>query len=214
MLKEGDVAVRRHSCWCLSCLQSAIRGPALGLSSSYQVKDCTHALKDPGLYEYHNRSCRVADGAGVGDPDERARSRGKELAAQLNPNGGEWVLVEAFDEDEDGDVMWLGKTVRVDRLDGSCCMQIGKQVTLHDDESRSTVFSKGDHAIAIDWFERVSDDPERRTFVRGDGVVCFTNSTELRLIVDPLSITPSSQGSARRWKLQREAEQNGEDYCR
>ena len=54
--------------------------------------------------------------------------------------------------------------------------------SVHRDESQSTAFSAGDWAIAVEWFERGSD-PDRPTFVPGDGVVCFVNSTELRHIV-------------------------------
>ena len=123
-------------------------------------------------------------GAGVGELDERASARGHELAPQLDENGDEFILVEAFDEDKDGDVMWLAKTVPVERFDGECCLQVKKRMMIHENESQSTCYNKGDYAIAVEWFERVTDDPERRTSVKGDGAVCPINSTELRRIID------------------------------
>ena len=39
---------------------------------------------------------------------ELASARGHELAPQLDENGDEFMLVEAFDEDKDGDVMARG----------------------------------------------------------------------------------------------------------
>ena len=115
---------------------------------------------------------------------ELASARGHELAPQLDENGDEFILVEAFDEDKDGDVMWLAKTVPVERFDGECCLQVKKRMMIRENESRSTCYNKGDYAIAVEWFERVADDPERRTFVKGGGAVCFINSTELRRIID------------------------------
>ena len=115
---------------------------------------------------------------------ELASARGYELAPHLDENGDEFILVEAFDENKDGDVMWLAKTVPVERFDGECCLQVKKRMMIHENESRSTCYNKGDYAIAVEWFEIVADDPERRTFVKGDGAVCFINSTELRRIID------------------------------
>ena len=90
-----------------------------------------------------------------------------------------------------------------------------KTMKLHVGMSRSTIFNKNDYAIAIDWFERVADDLERRTFVRGDGVTCFVNSTELRHIVSEEGITESkSSAGDSTWKLDRVEEVRGEDYCR
>ncbi len=43
-----------------------------------------------------------------------------------------------------------------------------------------TRFDAGDHIVAVRWYERVTTDPERRTFEIGGDEVCFFNSTELR----------------------------------
>lgn len=182
VLKTGAVLARRHSCWCPSCLQVAISGPA-ATSSSYKIDGCGRAAADAELYEYTNQSCAIANGAGTGELDDIARNRGHQLAPHLQKEGGEFILVEASGEDEDGDVMWLAEAVPADRFQGNCSLLMKKRMTIHGSESRSTNYTANDHAIAVEWYERVADDPERRTFVRGDGVVCFINSTELRRIV-------------------------------
>ena len=182
MIKEGDVLVRRHSCWCLACMQAAMSGHA-GLSSEYVTEGCGRGASNPHLYEYANKNCRVKQGAGVGGPDELARRHGHETAAELAVAGGQWVLVEAFDEDEFGDEVWLGRTVPLQRFGGKCCRQMSKKTTLHGDESRSTAYSSGDYAIAIEWYERVEGGLDRRAFISGDGVVYLANSTEFRRIV-------------------------------
>ena len=50
----------------------------------------------------------------------------------------------------------------------------------------------------MEWFERGSD-PGRLTFVPGDGVVCFVNSTELRHIVAEGGVFPRPGG--KRWEI-------------
>ena len=42
MIKEGDVLVRRHSCWCLACMQAAMSGHS-GLSSEYVTQGCARS---------------------------------------------------------------------------------------------------------------------------------------------------------------------------
>ena len=103
---------------------------------------------------------------------ELASARGHELAPQLDENGDEFILVEAFDEDKDGDVMWLAKTVPVERFDGEFCLQVKKRMMIHENESRSTHNNKGDYAIAVEWFERPADDPRAADF-RQRGRCCL-----------------------------------------
>jgi len=93
----------------------------IGLSSEYVTEGCGRGASNPHLYEYANKNCRVKQGAGVGGPDELARRHGHETAAELAVAGGQWVLVEAFDEDEFGDEVWLGRTVPLQRFGGKCC---------------------------------------------------------------------------------------------
>ena len=214
VLKAGAVAMRRHSCWCEACLRTAMFGPS-ALASTFEIDGCKRGASDKGLYEYENRSCRVLDGSSVGDANDRARLRGHKLAAGLDVDGGQFVLVEAYDEDDDGDVMWLGRTVAVDRFGKKCCKEMSHNTKLHDQESRSTMYSKGDYAIAVDWYERVADDPERRTFIRGDGIICYFNSTELRCIISEGGIVEAKNAAGDScWEIDREEEVRGEDYCR
>ena len=55
----------------------------------------------------------------------------------------------------------------------------------------------------------------KKATIRGDGVTCFVNSTELRHIVSEEGITESkSSAGDSTWKLDRVEEVCGEDYCR
>ena len=76
---------------------------------------------------------------------------------------------------------------------------------LHRDESQSTAFSAGDWAITLEWFERGSD-PDRLTFVPGDGVVCFVNSTELRHIAAEGGVFPRAGGQQGEFTPERKEE--------
>ena len=212
------------SCWCLACLHCAMSGPE-ALSSDYVTPDCERGVCDRALYEYTNRTCRVRSGPGADAPNKRARKHGHDLAAKLSPGGGEWVLVEAYDEDADGDEVWLGRTVTSPRLDGGACQKQTMKTTLHADESRSTVFDSGDFAIAVQWYERSPIDLDRLTFAPGDGVVCVINSTELRGVVSEGGVRSLGvQGGACRGgggpggelmvALDRKHEAHAVDWCR
>ena len=214
-----------------ACGETQTSTVTLGKNTAKPLKDRMDAV--PCTHAHTTWYCPVGTTRPHGHAAPRSR-RGRRCVRQVHDDGSakpvlrllRFILprlcftgparseMEAFDEDEDADVMWLGKTKAVDRFDGSCCIKMAKMMKLHDEESRSTMLSKGDHAIAVEWFERVSDDPQRRTFVRGDGIVCFVNSTELRHIVDPSGISERLQGSAKRWHLDRDEENHGEDYCR
>ena len=81
---------------------------------------------------------------------------------------------------------------------------------MHGDESQRTVYSEGDYAIAVEWFER-SADIGGLTFEPGDGVVCFVNSTELRSIVGGSGVTVLGGGKVR---LSRAEEFFAQEWCR
>ena len=84
---------------------------------------------------------------------------------------------------------------------------------LHRNESQSTAFSAGDWAIAVEWLDR-GFDPDRLTFVPGDGVVCFVNSTELRHIVAKGGVFPRAGGQQGEFTLERKEEADAQDWCR
>ena len=67
---------------------------------------------------------------------------------------GQYLLFEAYDEDKDGDVIWLARAVADAELGGKCCKRMSKRTLLHRDESQSTAFSAGDWAIAVEWLSR------------------------------------------------------------
>ena len=85
---------------------------------------------------------------------------------------------------------------------------------LHRDESQSTAFSAGDWAIAVEWLERAGSDPDRLTFVPGDGVVYFVNSTDLRRIVVEGGVPPRAGGQQGGFTLERKEEADAQDWCR
>ena len=58
MIKEGGVLVRRHSCWCLPCLQAAMIGHYT-LTSNNVIKGCARGVAGAGISEYANRNCRA-----------------------------------------------------------------------------------------------------------------------------------------------------------
>ena len=121
------------------------------------------------------------------------------------------MLVEAFDDNGSGEVVWLGRTVAVQRFCGKCCQKQATRAILHGGESQSTVYSEGDYAIAVEWLERSAEDPGGLAFEPGDGVVCFVNSTELRRIVDGSGVTQLGEGKVR---LSRKEEFYAQEWCR
>ena len=82
----------------------------------------------------------------------------------------------------------------------------------HRDEPQRTAFSAGDWAIAVEWFER-GYDPDCPTFVPGDGVVCFVNSTELRHIVAEGEVFPRVGGQQGELAVERKEEADAQDWC-
>ena len=85
---------------------------------------------------------------------------------------------------------------------------------LHRDESRSTAFSAGDWAIAVEWLERTGSDSNRLTFDPGGGVVCFVNSTELRRIAAKGRVFPRPDGRRGEVVLSRKEEADAQGWCR
>ena len=216
MLREGEVLMRPYSCWCPACFRVAVAGPAAGiLTSTYEVPGCAKAGNP--LYQWRNASCRAKTGAEASSPDQRARAHGHALAAAgLEP--GQWVLVEAYCDEED--VMWLGKTVAFGALgQGSCCKR-------HDEGQKNlygTRFNTGDYLVAVQWYERLpeSGDGERREFIRGTREIDVINSTELRWYGFEMISIGSFPGAAeddaeaqRKWELPRDIEAEALTWCR
>lgn len=217
MLREGEVLMRPHSCWCPACFDVAVAGPGRGtrLTSEYEVRGC--AKTGNSFYAWHNGNCRAKSGVEASSPDQRARERGHTLAAAgLEP--GQWVLVEAFCDCEDE--MWLGKTLSFGEFDrGSCCKR-------HDTAAATvygTRFNTGDFMVAVQWYERLSEsgNGERREFIRGKRMLDVINSTELRMagfeMVGIGSFPPDASGDAdalKKWELPRDVEAEALTWCR
>ena len=137
----------------------------------FEVNGCSKTGGQPVFYSWRNASCRAKEGAEVGSPDKRAREHGHELAAAgLEP--GQWVLVEAYDDDVDE--LWLGKTVDFGGFgSGGCC----KKHTGPQGNKYRTRFNMGDCMVTVQWYERVGEDGERREFVTGELGINVVNST-------------------------------------
>ena len=124
MLREGEVLMRPHSCWCPACFQVATGGPAGSrFSSQYEVRGCVKASN--ALYAWHNSSCRAKSGPEASSPDQQARAHCHGIA-QAGIEPGQWVLVEAFCDDEDES--WLGKTLPFGEFNPRfpcCCKKYG-----------------------------------------------------------------------------------------
>jgi len=219
VLRAGEVLMRPYSCWCPACFEVADAGPGAGicLTSDYKVDGCAKA-SDP-LYEWRNASCRAKTGAQASAPDKRAREHGHALAAAgLEP--GQWVLVEAFGDEQDE--IWLGKTVAFGAFGRqlSCC----KQHTGGQQNVFGTRFNTGDYMVAVQWYERLTEngDRERREFVRGERMIDIINSTELRMAgvrVEAIGVFPATEEAnddeARtKWELSRADEAHAATWCR
>jgi len=101
-----------------------------------------------------------------------------------------WVLLEAFHEDEDGDEVWLAKTVAdADKCGGGCQrrQKVGQMLN-------STRFDEDDYLAAVKFYERTERgfDKDRYIFKRGDEGTSYVNGTELRLIVPDSAVTARS----------------------
>jgi hypothetical protein len=75
------------------------------------------------------------------------------------------------------DDWWLGRAVAVidAGFGGKCFRQFAKSETLD-----FVQFDKSDFAIAVQWYERIPNDPARLEFAMVDPGVCVMNATELR----------------------------------
>jgi hypothetical protein len=109
MLREGEVLAQSHSCWCPTCFDVATAGPGHGARlapyAGYKVAGCTRA--GSAFCEWSNKSFRAKTGSDASSPDLRAQTHRQALAAGLATMGGQWVLVEAYG-DEEGE-LWQPK---------------------------------------------------------------------------------------------------------
>ena len=209
-LGGGRVLQRWFDCWCPECMKAG--GPGQGsMNSNYQVSGCCSHER---WYEY---SVALQGTRGLVAQRLVAQRKGRELAEKLKP--GTFIAVQ--DRGVTGPNVPFLIGITQDTGNGSCIEQhIGSRQTIN-----STRFDAGDYAISVKWsgcalkkdhlrlllcrLERLSEDPEQRTFeLAGSGAdISVINSTELRLVgvemdkykEKPLGVAPrrSQRGSTR-----------------
>ena len=151
-------------------------------------------------------------------PHMRANAHGHELAPNVKP--GDWVLVEAWDDD-DHDV-WLAKAVA---HFGQRCQRKTTVKQKNRFPEKGVRFTKGEYAIAVQYYGRVDAPLASPPTNRGeqhfqleeetptDGIPDIVNSTELRSIVDAAELVEVPDGSGV-WRLSRSAEEEALSWCR
>ena len=212
--RAGEVLVRKAPCWCQSCTKTSLAGPVALHGEDYSVIKCHRRINDT-YYEYKSRCCKVLDGPGTGEPHKRAIAHGHELAPKAN--AGDWILVEAWDDDEQE--VWLAKTVA---HFGRNCQRKTTARQKNRFPTKGVRFTKGEYAIAVQYYGRV-DAPLTSPSRRGeqhfeleedqptDGIPMIVNSTELRSIVPAADLEEVSDGI---WRLSRTAEEEALSWCR
>tara|TARA_B110000027_G_C16025282_1_gene258230 strand:- start:69 stop:788 length:720 start_codon:yes stop_codon:yes gene_type:complete len=166
----------------------------------------------------------MRDTAGVANERKRAQALGHKLARKLKV--GDWIAVQARQRWSTAEIVhyragtplrahpacaraaqlpcaqvsvtghyWVGRVVDAGKKhhlgDG-----VLKQVTARRETINDTMFTEGDIAIAVQWYDRTSDDDDGLSFTKwcdpeGDAATqCIINSTELRAA----SSTPFENG--------------------
>ena len=103
------------------------------------------------------------DAAGIGARRKLAQDAGHKRAATLAGAGGigKFIIVQARERWSMAESVhirsghyWLARTVETAPGSGTCIEKIEEQRTSRG----STVFTKGDYAISVEWFDRVDTD--------------------------------------------------------
>lgn len=173
---DGQVGQRQWDCHCPPCLGSALS------MSSYYVPQCEKGDSKPGkenVEKWHGCGVEKMDPAGVAVRRKASQGEGHKLAGKLKGKLGVFVAAQARgDNTED---YLIGVTV--DAGNGG---PIIKQVNSRSERINDTEFTRGDYAIAVQWFHRYAGDDSRLTFVKGtyDGDIKHDvlNSTDLRAV--------------------------------
>jgi hypothetical protein len=222
VVRDGVVAARSSSCWCAAC--SAVTHPGEGaMNSICGVAACDHRLQtDAALHEWTENSVAALSVGAVNKRRTRSQVTGRNLARLLKP--GEWLLAQAREDPDD--TLWLGRTVSCGEHGFNYQCSKETQVTA---KLGGVCFAKKDYAIAVQWYNVLAEDAERRTFVEFTPTIDFVNSTELRLTGfdldlvagEPRTLRPARQSAAaklrfdlaeaateknRKWRLRAEDE--------
>lgn len=193
-LRPGVVGSRHVAGCCAACMR-AYR-PGLGMTANLEVTGCT--CRDSYAQAGIATCCRWTeieiqrtDAAGVANRRKAAQDLGHKLAHKLSV--GMIIAVQARERwgSEDAQYrsghFWLARVVSAGEQhflgDG-----VVRQVTVQRECIQNTLFTKGDIIIAVEWFDRVPDDPTGLTFTKWQGTptasppFAVVNSTELRAI--------------------------------
>jgi len=191
-IRPGVVGSRCASHWCHACMHA--HGPGDGMTAGLRVDGCTGPERR--WTEHH---VERTDAAGVANERKRAQALGHKLARKLKV--GDWIAVQARERWSTKEVVhyraghhWVGRVV-----DAGAKHFLGdgvlKQVTKRREDIDGTMFTEGDIAIAVEWYDRTTDDDEGLSFCKeigsdGAAVRGIINSTELRAA----SSTPFDNG--------------------
>lgn len=103
------------------------------------------------------------------------QKRGRELASKLKPG----TVIAVQDREAQNYTLPFLIGITQDAGNGSCIVEQVQSSKSID----GTRFTAGDYALAVKWLDRLSEDPEQRTFeLNHESVETFViNSTELRM---------------------------------
>jgi len=190
------VGSRCGSHWCDACMR--VRGPGDGLTAGLVVDGAAGKCTGPEK-RWTEHHVERTDAAGVANERKRAQALGHKLARKLQV--GDWVAVQARERWSTKEVVhyraghhWLGRVVDAG-ADHFLGKGVLKQVTKRREDIDGTMFTEGDIAIAVEWYDRTTEDDEGLLFTKevgadGAAVRSVINSTELRAA----SSTPFDNG--------------------
>jgi hypothetical protein len=182
------VLSRSESHWCDGCFRG--RAPGNGLTADYRCEDC-----DGPEPKWTEHTVDRSDAAGIANRRVLAQAAGHKRAAKLAGAGGvgKFIIVQArmrWSMAESAHVRsghyWLARTVETAPGSGTCIEKIEERRTSRS----STVFTKGDYAISVEWFDRIDADAMGLSFSKWipdddddeSEMPSIINSTELRAI--------------------------------
>ena len=194
-LRPGVVLSRSESHWCDGCLRG--RAPGDGLTANYCCEDC-----DGPEPQWTEHEIDRTDATGIASRRAVAQDAGHKRAAMLAGAGGvgKFIVVQARERWSMAEAVhrrsghyWLARTVETKLGSNTCIEKIGERRT----SKGSTVFTKSDYAISVEWFHRVDTDAMGLSFSKWipdeeeeSEMPSILNSTELRAVEgQPIDLT-------------------------
>ena len=133
------------------------RGPGQGLTASLKCKGCTGP--EPQWTEH---IVERTDAAGIVNERRRAQTLGHKLARTLKV--GDWIAIQARERWSTKEEVhyraghyWVGRVVDAG-IDHFLGKGVVRQATKRREDINGTMFTEGDIAIAIEWWDRTTDD--------------------------------------------------------